>query len=352
MFSAKLRLDFQLKLTYSDNTGNMHFTSSYIEDIIGFASMLGTSAGRFDRELATVNLEKASVDYDTVVTFLTLAVKSTDDDCFGLHMGEYYALKATQSVDGIMERSLTVKDAFKNAVAYSKLISDSMDCELVEKHGSFSVTFTNNPDWHLQPELAKRHNLDTALVSAVKALVFLTGHKYYPSNLHLPYPRVKQINEYFRVFNCSLNFNCEVAEIEFDKSLLDEKVNTHDVGLLQKLTANARKQLQTIGSGDELIKSIKRAILKHLKGTSYPSLDEVSAHFNMSSRTLQRRLSAKNLTYSSILVDVKLNLALKHLKEDGLKVEEVAYLAGYSESSALVRAFKQWKGKPPKAYLK
>jgi len=39
--------------------------------------------------------------------------------------------------------------------------------------------------------------------------------------------------------------------------------------------------------------------------------------------------------------------ALHFLGKRGLSIEEIAHRAGFSESSAFIRAFKGWTGKPP-----
>jgi len=44
------------------------------------------------------------------------------------------------------------------------------------------------------------------------------------------------------------------------------------------------------------------------------------------------------------------DLAMRYLQEPEMAICEVAYLLGFSESSALHRAFKRWTGKTPSEF--
>ena len=44
------------------------------------------------------------------------------------------------------------------------------------------------------------------------------------------------------------------------------------------------------------------------------------------------------------------DLAIRYLQEPEMAICEVAYLLGFSESSALHRAFKRWTGQTPKEF--
>ena len=67
----------------------------------------------------------------------------------------------------------------------------------------------------------------------------------------------------------------------------------------------------------------------------------------MSSKTLERRLADKGTSFSALLDDIRSGLAKRYVGDTDLRLDQIAYLTGYSEPAALVRAFKRWTGTTP-----
>ena len=69
----------------------------------------------------------------------------------------------------------------------------------------------------------------------------------------------------------------------------------------------------------------------------------------MSPRTLQRRLRERGIVYAALIDQVRRRLSSKYLADAKLSLGEIAYLLGYSESSAFNRAYRRWTGRTPSA---
>ena len=78
--------------------------------------------------------------------------------------------------------------------------------------------------------------------------------------------------------------------------------------------------------------------------------DDVARHFNMSSKTLERRLGERGASYRDLVDRVRRDLAKHYLADTDLRLQQIAYLLGYSEPAPLVRAFKRWTGSTPMQY--
>jgi AraC-like DNA-binding protein len=70
----------------------------------------------------------------------------------------------------------------------------------------------------------------------------------------------------------------------------------------------------------------------------------------MSSRTLNRKLSALGTNYSQLLETVRHELAEQYVADPSLSLSEISFLLGFSEQSAFSRAFKRWNGRSPSAF--
>ncbi|MCW3117186.1 MAG: AraC family transcriptional regulator, partial [Chitinophagaceae bacterium] len=80
------------------------------------------------------------------------------------------------------------------------------------------------------------------------------------------------------------------------------------------------------------------------------SLNDLSANFNSSPRTIQRRLKKENTTFQKLAEEVMTYFAKEALQKGDFATKEIAYMLGYNELSAFSRAFKRWTGQSPYAY--
>lgn len=83
-----------------------------------------------------------------------------------------------------------------------------------------------------------------------------------------------------------------------------------------------------------------------------PDMEQLATSLHMSSRTLRRRLQQDNVSFRTLLEEVRETLAEELLAIGGLSLEEVAERLGYGEVSNFIHAFKRWKGVTPSQYRK
>jgi AraC-like DNA-binding protein len=67
----------------------------------------------------------------------------------------------------------------------------------------------------------------------------------------------------------------------------------------------------------------------------------------MSIPTLRRRLREEDVTFSSIVDDVRRQLAEVELREGRASISEIASALGFATTGSFDRAFRRWSGSPP-----
>ena len=102
------------------------------------------------------------------------------------------------------------------------------------------------------------------------------------------------------------------------------------------------------GAGD-LTETVRRAVERSLSD-GVPELARIAASLGRSERGLRRALAAEGLPFRILVDGVRRDLAEGLLVNSDYALAEIAFLAGFSEQSALTRAFRRWHGQPPAAF--
>jgi AraC-like DNA-binding protein len=95
-----------------------------------------------------------------------------------------------------------------------------------------------------------------------------------------------------------------------------------------------------------------RAVLKAYLPDGYPSAQFAAALMGVSERTLARRLSARGLTYGTLIDELRFAEAKKLLHKPGVRIADVAISVGFHDQSHLTRMFRRLSGLTPRAFRK
>jgi len=78
-----------------------------------------------------------------------------------------------------------------------------------------------------------------------------------------------------------------------------------------------------------------------------PDLPMIADAFNITPRTLQRRLAEEGATYRRISEDLKQKICDLLIRHDRYSILDISHILGYSEPAAFIHSFKKWHGVPP-----
>ncbi len=147
-----------------------------------------------------------------------------------------------------------------------------------------------------------------------------------------------------------VNFEQPHTEMVLKAALLDMPVTQNEQSLTRFLRHPVLALLTQQYDQASWTARVKQLLRKDM--VNMPELEPVAATLDVHPQTLRRRLSKEGTSFSELKGQVRRDVALHFLGKQGLSIEEIAHRAGFSESSAFIRAFKGWTGVTPYTYRK
>jgi AraC-like DNA-binding protein len=149
-------------------------------------------------------------------------------------------------------------------------------------------------------------------------------------------------------FGREIEFGTDIDEVLFAPSVRDLPVVSADLYLNKLLIRYCEEALARRPAKRSAFRSgVENAIvplLPHGKARA----DIISRRLGVSQRTLARRLSSEQISFSGVLENLKMDLAKRYLADQALSISQVAWLLGYQEVSSFTHAFKRWTNKTPR----
>ncbi|NND68086.1 MAG: AraC family transcriptional regulator [Halioglobus sp.] len=175
---------------------------------------------------------------------------------------------------------------------------------------------------------------------------------------HLPMQKVELTHapvaeplDYRHMFLANpIEFEQPESRILFSWALMEKRVTQNETSLRHYLRHPTLIMLTHSYAGNSWTSNVRDIVRRRLR--EVPELNDVAATLDVHPQTLRRRLSSEGTTFKDIKNQVRRDTALHFLGKQGLSIEEIAHRAGFSESSAFIRAFKGWTGVTPYTYRK
>ncbi|MES2115540.1 MAG: AraC family transcriptional regulator [Pseudomonadota bacterium] len=188
-----------------------------------------------------------------------------------------------------------------------------------------------------------------AIVLTIKNLFdYITTGASQIKYVSFPFPAPDYKDLVQDVFRCEVRYAAPWTGFAFPQSLVDAPLAMANPTTLRETILICQKELEKIAQQQSWQMKLRRVLLEQQSG--FPSLNVAARLFNLTPRTLHRRLTDEGTTYSAVVDEVRHQLAIEHLKTDKLSFQEIAYALGYTDLSNFRRAFKRWESMSPSAY--
>lgn len=285
------------------------------------------------------------IPFAQLVSLYELAAQMTNDDAFGLHVGETVDATAFDVLGYSVINSANLGEALARVTRYHCIWTDGAAVTLRHDGAHAVLVYT-----YLDPSI-KEHRHDTEMTfSAVITLArAVTGIDWNPESVSFQHEKPADLSELERIFRGPISFGAAANEFVMDASVLGLSIRKADARLCAVLDQHAETLLSRYPYHDDLLGKARMIIRTQLSGGS-PAIEDTAHKLGMSPRTLQRKLQEHQTSHQQLVDDLRKDLALRYLSEPRMAIGEVAYVLGFSESSAFHRAFKRWTGQTPSEY--
>lgn len=210
--------------------------------------------------------------------------------------------------------------------------------------------------WQFEPHLTDdvmhplyRFAVELKVSSAITVARDLYGPQFHFNEVQLRYPAPAHAAAYARCLQCPIEYGQEVNQIIFrDADAVMQGISrpdpiTHALAI-DFCDQEAKKLTATVSQAESV------AALLNRSPNSFPCIEKVASDLLLHPRTLRRRLKAEGTSFTEIVHQHRLQLAIRYLSRNVLSNEEIAAKLGYSEASNFRKAFLTWTGNTPNSF--
>ncbi len=287
------------------------------------------------------------IDANLIRRFWEEASPMVEDDYIGLYLGTSISMTEFGLPGMFFLYSPTIKIAIEKIIKYEVLVSGFLKMKIIpQPHNRERIVLEVN---HNHPQ--GQHVILTQTVLLTQTIKQIAGMSHNPEKVFFSIPSPNDTSRFNAIFNCTINFNQKINAIEFKADTLNQPIIHRDAKILENIEGLATNNLNELVRKNCLSEKIYSIFQKEIYSSNQvPSLSEIAQLFNVSGRTLQRKLKQESSSYGEILQKLRKDEALKLLKDKKLNINEIAWFLGYAEPSSFVMQFKKWTGNPPSSF--
>ncbi len=299
------------------------------------------------RLLKQVGLERSCLlDRDTKVSadafhwLLEASAGEARSEDFGLRMAETRRLSNLGPLAVAMRDAANLREALQAGIRYLRLHTDVFLLSFEERDdlAIVKIEFIGN---ELSPA---RQVMELAIGVTYRAMRQLLGSAGQSWLVWFSHSAPKRNTTHLRVFGPRVEFGgdfngvlCAAHDLDVPLPGADPVMSQHIKQYLEPLLARA----------DATVSDKARRLVYESLSSGRCSAEWIASSLGMDRRTLHRHLARDGETLSSIVDTVRGDLAQRYVKDRGRSLSEVAYMLGFSSSSALSRWFRGKFGHSP-----
>jgi AraC-like DNA-binding protein len=282
------------------------------------------------------------VPVDLFDRMMVAAIEATGDESFGLVAGKSIALVRYGVIASVVMPSLNMRQMLEDITRYAPLALQRSEFELVES--AQGTRLVVRPVVQSGP--GGRFRMEMVASTAVQMLRFAGAGNDDIIRFHFPYPEPDgQVQRYLTTFGPQIMFDSRECAVEFNPTLLDRKMFSHDPVAYMMAKTRADSMLAARHARTDLADRVRQWLLRSMP--ALPTVGETAAHLGLNERTLRRQLGALGSSHDDLAQECQRLMAERLLAEGQVPLKQIAEQLGFSSVHSFHRAFRRWSGQTP-----
>ena len=272
-----------------------------------------------------------------------ISIQETEDPCFGIEVGKSWSPTTFHALGFAWLASHTLKDALLRLTRYTRVVNNSLSASLKEQGTYLELNFcTSEDEKHIH--YAGR---DAGMVAIITMCRIICGENFSPVELNVTRKRSACADKLEAFTGIAVNYEQENNLTLFDRMHAEQRLASGNSELARVNEDVALKYLNTLDR-ESTVLQVKAALIE-LMPSGQVSEEVVASNLNMSMRTLQRKLSDEQTSFSTLYKSIRQEMANAYIQDSQMSMTEISYLLGFSEQANFTRAYKRWYGTSPSA---
>lgn len=280
---------------------------------------------------SVLNEPDLMIPIETLGRLLQNSADASGNEIFGLSMAKSRQLSNLGIVGLLMRDQLTLRDALDMLLRYQSLLNNALSLSIEEINDAVLIKNTPIVGSKHQPT---RQRVELSFGVVVRIIRQLLDSHWQPQYVYFEHSAPKDLRVHTHIFGPSIQFNYDFNCIVLNKADLDGRNPMADPAMMRylKKLLDDSEPLQEV----KILDDVRRTILLLLP-TGRCNIEIVSSHLGVVSRTIQRRLASHDQSFSSMVNDIRKELATRYVIESDRSLTDIAELLGFTAPSSFSR---------------
>ncbi|RZJ21091.1 MAG: AraC family transcriptional regulator [Acinetobacter sp.] len=237
-------------------------------------------------------------------------------------------------------RSNSVAEALQYMIRFSRLVIDGEDVSPMQMHQQGNEIWLTWP--YFDEKYALLNEMTMASIVHLAKQIFPDPPKFL--NIQMAHRAQMAQYHYQKFYGCDVLFDQPRYAYVMSVDSLTLKSVLADPPLMQLLLKQAEEAIALKPSYESLLQQIHAAVAEYLRlHATVPKIDQIADELHLSTRTLQRQLQEQNTSFKKLLEAERMKRCEQLLQQNS-SFTDIAMRLGYSDQSALARAYKAYSG--------